>query len=72
LDFVEDGPMTSKLFDDWGSEISAAWQDGRFQGSYSVYLPIVTKMWDFTTTYAYHYDLNGSGRNTWPIRRIPV
>jgi hypothetical protein len=44
LDFLEDGPMTSKLFDDWGSEISAAWQDGRFQGGYSVYLPIVTKM----------------------------
>ena len=51
LDFVEDGPMTSKLFDDWGSEISTAWQDGRFRGGYGVYLPIVTKMQDFTTAF---------------------
>jgi hypothetical protein len=42
LDFVEDGPMTSKLFDDWGSEVSAAWQDGTFQGRGStLYLPII-------------------------------
>jgi hypothetical protein len=72
LDFVEDGPMTSKLFDDWGSEISTAWQDGRFRGGYGVYLPIVTKMWNFTPAYAYHYDFDGSGRNTWPLCRTSL
>ena len=31
LDFVEDGPMTTKLFDDWGSEIPVTWEDGTFE-----------------------------------------
>jgi hypothetical protein len=30
LDFVEDGPKTSKLFDNEGSEIPATWEDGTF------------------------------------------
>jgi len=43
LDFQESGPMTSKLFDDWGSELLASWEDGRFQGGYGVYLPLLIK-----------------------------
>ncbi|MGA9347654.1 MAG: invasin domain 3-containing protein, partial [Anaerolineae bacterium] len=31
LDFFEDGARTSKLFDDWGNEIPATWQDGTFE-----------------------------------------
>jgi len=38
LDFVEDGPMTSKLFDDGGNEIPATWT-----ATYKAYLPLVMK-----------------------------
>jgi hypothetical protein len=31
LDFVEDEPMPSKLFDDWGREIPTTWEDGTFE-----------------------------------------
>ena len=31
LDFVEDGPEASKLFDDWGHEVPVAWEDGTFR-----------------------------------------
>ena len=31
LDFVEDGAMTTKLFDDWGNEVPATWEDGTFE-----------------------------------------
>ena len=45
LDFVEDEPMPSKLFDDWGREIPATWTDGTFRSvkMYEVYLPLVMK-----------------------------
>jgi hypothetical protein len=31
LDFVEDGAMTTKLFDEWSNEIPATWEDGTFE-----------------------------------------
>jgi hypothetical protein len=45
LDFVEDGPGTSKLFDEQGSEIPATWKDGTFRSVkiYEVYLPLIMK-----------------------------
>ena len=46
LDFVEDGPRPSKLFDDWGREIPATWIDGTFRSvkkMYEVYLPLLMK-----------------------------
>jgi hypothetical protein len=45
LDFVEDAPMPSQLFDDWGREIPATWMDGTFRSvkTYQVYLPLVMK-----------------------------
>jgi Mg-chelatase subunit ChlD len=45
LDFVESGLMSSKLFDDWGNEITATWVDGTFRrGEYGVYLPLIVKV----------------------------
>ena len=45
LDFVEEEPMPSQLFDDWGTEIPATWTDGTFRSAtmYEVYLPLVMK-----------------------------
>jgi hypothetical protein len=45
LDFVEEEPNPSKLFDDWGREIPATWTDGTFQSvkMYEVYLPLIMK-----------------------------
>jgi hypothetical protein len=42
LRFVqEDGAQTSKLFDDWGSEVPAIWTDGSFRGGSMSYLPLL-------------------------------
>jgi Mg-chelatase subunit ChlD len=44
LDFVEGGAMPSKLFDDWGKEITATWTDGTLRkGKYEAYLPPIIK-----------------------------
>ena len=43
MDFVEDEPRPSKLFDDWGNEIPATWTDGTFRSVPKVYLPLVMK-----------------------------
>ncbi|MGA9347655.1 MAG: hypothetical protein WBW48_02465 [Anaerolineae bacterium] len=43
LDFVEEEPMPSKLFDDWGTEIPATWTPGTFRSVPKVYLPLVMK-----------------------------
>jgi hypothetical protein len=40
LVFLKEGTRASKLFDDWGSEISATWTDGAFSKGYNVHLPI--------------------------------
>jgi len=43
LDFVEEEPNPSKLFDDWGREIPATWTDGKFRSVPKVYLPLIMK-----------------------------
>ena len=44
LDFVTGGSGTSKLFDDWGNEISATWTDGTFRsGVHKVHLPLILR-----------------------------
>jgi uncharacterized repeat protein (TIGR01451 family) len=46
LEFVTAGAQASKLFDDWGSELSVTWVDGTFRGGvamHGVYLPLVLR-----------------------------
>jgi hypothetical protein len=43
LAFAHDGPLTSKLVDDLGREISATWTDGAFHNRYPVFLPVVLR-----------------------------
>ena len=75
LDFIEDGPMTSKLFDDWGNEIPATWTDGTFECTVTCYdfngdgqvdiddIMLVANCWRMTTEdpECAPYDLDGNG-----------
>ena len=50
LDFVEDGPKTSKLFDNQGGEIPATWGDGTFECTVTTPTPTSTPTGTSTIT----------------------